>query len=284
VLIYLTGLGGFRQSNLFQVENLVSQGYIVVGLDQPYNAIAVKLPGGNVVYQMPESEILPSVYQSLGPSQDAPILNGQPQPEGIIPYLSHDATFALDQLTALNATSTNGILPGHLDLNHTGIFGVSLGAMTTAEVCHQDPRFSACLMMDAAMPADVAQPGLRQPSMWITRPAADMRLENSKAGGWPEKDVQQTLSTMQAAYAKSKPEHGYYVSIAGMFHHNYFDIPYWTPIMALAGQIGPINPQRGFDIINAYTLNFFDQKLKGQNSPLLNGPSHEYPEATFQKK
>ena len=36
VLIYLTGIDGFRSVSTFQVEELVSHGYIVVGIDQPY--------------------------------------------------------------------------------------------------------------------------------------------------------------------------------------------------------------------------------------------------------
>jgi len=35
VLIFLSGLGGFRQSNMAQVERLVSHGFVVIGLDQP---------------------------------------------------------------------------------------------------------------------------------------------------------------------------------------------------------------------------------------------------------
>ena len=45
VLIFLPGLTGFRRHNTFQVEELVSHGYIVVGIDQPYVAGGVSLPG-----------------------------------------------------------------------------------------------------------------------------------------------------------------------------------------------------------------------------------------------
>ena len=38
VLIFLEGLGAFRQMSTFQVEELVSHGYIVVAIDQPYTA------------------------------------------------------------------------------------------------------------------------------------------------------------------------------------------------------------------------------------------------------
>src|SRR5579863_299749 len=105
-------------------------------------------------------------------------------------------------------------------MHHVGAFGVSLGAIVVAQACHADSRLKACLMMDAAMPADVVQSGLKQPSIWLTRDASTMRLERERSGGWTEAEIHQTLSTMQAVYAKSQPGDGYYVDIPGMFHVN----------------------------------------------------------------
>ena len=45
-LIFLEGAFGFRQMNTFQVEALVSHGYIVAAIDQPYTAAAVVFPDG----------------------------------------------------------------------------------------------------------------------------------------------------------------------------------------------------------------------------------------------
>ncbi|HSX30037.1 MAG TPA: hypothetical protein VLE73_05765 [Candidatus Saccharimonadales bacterium] len=284
VLIYLTGLGGFRQASMFQIEALVSHGYVVVGLDQPYVSIATKLASGQIVYALPQDKALPAIYQSISPSKSAPSINGHSLPEGVIPYLAKDATFALDKITALNTASDKNILAGHLDLDHTGVFGVSLGAMAAGEVCHEDRRFDACLMMDAAMPQTVATSGLQQPSLWLTRPVGDMQAEGKRSDSWTDKDTELTLPTIQSAFNKSATGNGYYVSIAGMFHHNFFDIPSWSPALATAGLVGPINAQRGFDIINAYSLSFFDQTLKGQSQPLLLESSHSYPEVTLQKR
>jgi predicted dienelactone hydrolase len=47
VLIYLEGLTGYRQMSIFQVEELVSHGYIVVGIDQPGVAATVVFPDGH---------------------------------------------------------------------------------------------------------------------------------------------------------------------------------------------------------------------------------------------
>ena len=135
--------------------------------------------------------------------------------------------------------------------------------------------------MDAAMPADVVQMGLHQPGMWLTRPVNDMRLERIHSGGWSEKDIRQTLSTMQTTYAKAKPGSSYYVSITGMFHTNFTDAPYWSPFTSQLGLTGPIDGQRGFDILNAYSLAFFNTALKNQYSPLLAGLLKQYPEVNI---
>ncbi len=48
--------------------------------------------------------------------------------------------------------------------------------------------------------------------------------------------------------------------------------------------IGTIAPARGLQIVNAYTLAFFDRHLKGNTETLLDGPSSAYPEVTFTKR
>lgn len=279
VLIFLTGIFGFRQSNTFQIENLVSHGYIVVGIDQPYTAASVVFPDGHQITGWTHAQMDPFTNQSLSPVKPAPTLNGLALKNGNMPYLAQDVSFTLDQLTALNKADPNGILTGRLDLQRVGTFGVSLGAMVASEACHMDSRLKACLMMDAAMPADVVQAGLRQPAMWLTRPASDMRLEH-----WKASDITQTLNTMQAVFNEEPAGDGYYVSVPGMFHVNFTDAPYFTPLGPLLGFTGPINAQRGFDIVNAYSLAFFDQYLEGRPAALLDGPSKQYPEVIFEKR
>lgn len=283
VLLYLTGIDGFRSINTFQVEELVSHGYIVVGLDQPYVSVSVVFPDGHAITGWTKPQIQPLIDQSIRPAEKAPRVNGHPLQEGIVPYLAQDVSFALDQLTALDTADPNGILTGRLDLHHVGAFGISLGAMVVGESCYRDPRLKACLMMDAAMPADVVHAGLQQASMWITRDAHTMRLERQRSGGWSEADIQQTLTTMRAVY-RSLPGDGYYVQIPGMFHDNFTDLPYWSPIASQLGLTGPIDGQRGFDIVNAYSVAFFEKELKGQQTSLLQGPSKQFPDVQFETR
>ena len=276
VLIFLEGLNGFRQMNTFQVEELVSHGYIVVAIDQPYAAASVVFPNGHQVAGLSKNQMNPLVQQSISPVESAPILNGRMFNDGIIPYFAQDVSFTLDHLAALNQSDPNGILTGNLDLQRAGTFGVSLGGIVGSEACRLDPRLQACLVMDAPMPADVVKDGLLQPTMWIIRDAKTMQLE-----GWSQADINQTQTTMRAVFEKSPPGEGYFVQVLGMFHLNFTDTPYWSPIFSWMGITGPIDGQRAHDIVNAYSLAFFDRYLKGRPTELLDGPTTQYPEVLF---
>ncbi len=264
VLIFLSGRPGYRQSNTFQVEELVSHGYIVAAIDQPYAAAGVVFPDGHLVAMDPR------MYDPARPGHPAFYDSGH-----VIPYLAQDAIFALDQLAALNRADPTGLLTGRLDLQREGIFGISLGGIVTGEACRQERRLRACLVMDAYMPADVVQSGLQQPTMWISRDAQWMQRE-----GWAEADIDETQTTMRAVYDRL-PGDGYLVLLQGMFHVNFTDAPYFSPVGSQVGFTGPIDGQRGFDIVNAYSLAFFDKELKGEPAPLLNDPSRQYPEVNL---
>jgi predicted dienelactone hydrolase len=283
VLIFLEGLTGFREMNTFQVEELVSHGYIVVGLDQPGIAASVVFPDGHQIAGLSKPQMAPLYNQSLSPAKDAPQWNGQTFKDGIIPYFARDISFTLDQLAVLNTRDPQGLLTGKLDLEQTGIFGISFGGMVASQACEADPRLAACLMMDVAMPTNVVKNGLQQPCMWITRPASTMLLERQKTGGWQGQEIEQTLTTMRAVY-NQLPGDGYFVQVPGMFHIDYTDLDLLSPLSPAFGLGGPIGSQRAHEIVNAYSLAFFDKHLKGKPEVLLEGSSALYPEVIFEKR
>lgn len=275
ILIFLEGLTGARQMNTFQVQELVSHGYIVVGIDQPDAAAVVVFPDGRQIVVSPQ--FWPLYRQSISPGKQAPVINGRTFEGGIIPYLAQDASFTLDQLAALNHQDPNGILTGRLDLQHVGMFGMSLGAVVGGELCHLDARVRACLLMDAPLTADVVRSGLKQPTMWISRDIATMKRE-----GWSQTDIDETQGTMREVYDKL-PGDGYLVLVPGMFHLNMVDTPSYTPLTSLLGMTGPIDPERAHNIVNAYSLAFFDRYLKNLPTPLLDGPSKQFPKVLFER-
>lgn len=278
VLIFLHGFAGFRQHNTFQVEELVSHGYIVAAIDQPYAAASTVFPDGRQVVGLSRDEMSPLVRASYSPAEAAPILNGQPFQQGIVSYLAKDVSFTLDQLGTLNQADPDHILTGRLDLKHVGVFGPSLGGIVGAEACRLESRLRACLVMDAPMPTDVVQAGLRKPTMWITRDADTMRRE-----GWPQSEIDEHQKSMRAVF-DSLPRDAYFVQVRGMFHLNLTDFPLVTPLLPAMGVTGPIDAHRAHSIINSYSLAFFDQHLKAQPATLLDGQPGKYPEVVFEAR
>lgn len=294
VLIFLEGATGFRQMNTFQVEHLVSHGYIVVALDQPGAAAVVVFPDGQ---QAAGLTTLAQFKAALGPSyrparpavphdglQGLRLPNGRVlKDNSIVPYLAQDVVFTLDQLATLNRADPNSILTGKLDLQRVAVFGMSLGGIVVGEACRLDQRLRACLVMDAAMPTNVVKARLQQPSMWITRDANGMRLERQRAGGWPEVEIEAHQTSMRAVY-EGLSGAGYFVRIPGTFHFNFTDIPIWTPLAPQLGLAGPINAQRAYDMVNAYSLAFFDRHLLSRPAKLPDGQAGQYPEATLESR
>lgn len=306
VLIYLTGFSGWSSTNTLQVQELVSHGYVVVGLDQPYTAAAVTFPDGTVVQALDRARERKLVDQSIVPVNPALELNGLPLEDGIIPYLAEDVSFTLNRLADINAgrgeaaeladvdggdladadgnladadgnlAGEDGVLAGKLDLNSVGVFGVSLGAMAGAQSCHNDLRLKACLMVDAAMPVAVVESGLTQPAMWVTRDADVMRLEREKSGGWSEDEIRMTQHTMRDTFGKSTSPSKYFVDVPGAFHVDFTDAPLWTPINKQLGLSGPQGAQTP-EILGAYVKAFFDEALRSRPAPLLDGTLKPYP-------
>ncbi|MEO6014634.1 MAG: hypothetical protein ABIQ30_13740 [Devosia sp.] len=276
VLINPTGFSGFRAASLFWIEDLVSHGYVVVTLDQPGTAAATILADGKVVPMMPDKATFDTYMPlALSHSLDQTIdMHGVALPGGIIPFLADDLSFILDQLQLLDDDDP---LKGTLDLDLTGVFGMSLGGYVAPEACHRDKRFKACLAVDAGKSAVVANEGLDQPLMIISRDAEVMRQERSKAGGWPEPEIEHAIGSQRALFERNRGD-AYYVTMNGMYHVNWTDAPIWSPLVRWVGLAGPIDPYRGFALTNACTLTFFDHYLKGQTAPTICGLAGDQPD------
>jgi hypothetical protein len=74
------------------------------------------------------------------------------------------------------------------------------------------------------------------------------------------------------------------LKLAGVLHDNFGDYPLLTPLGALLPERGPLNGDATLHVVDAYILAFFDKYLKNQPSPLLNGPSADYPEVQYESR
>ena len=95
VLIYHTGINGCRQLNTFQIQELVSQGYIVAGLDNPGAVALVLFPDGTFIKGLPIEKNQALIHQSVEDLTDIPKLNGIEMKDGIVPYFAEDISFVI---------------------------------------------------------------------------------------------------------------------------------------------------------------------------------------------
>jgi len=133
-----------------------------------------------------------------------------------------------------------------------------------------DARCKVGLAMDGwyePLPQNILAEPLRQPFMFMQSETTMWKMDN--------------LARLNQLY-QNVTAPAYHLKFAGVLHQDFSDYPLLTPLSSpLMHERGTLNGDRTVSVINAYMLAFFDQYLKQQPAPLLQGPSRDYPEAQF---
>ena len=108
-------------------EDLASHGYVVVGLNHPYQVAAMSLTDGTV-----------AVYDAAD--------GGAASVASKIDERVADVGFVLDRLG--QEIARGGFLDGRVDLSRIGVLGHSNGGLTAAETCRSFVQVMACMNMD----------------------------------------------------------------------------------------------------------------------------------------
>jgi hypothetical protein len=146
-------------------------------------------------------------------------------------------------------------------MTRLGIFGQSFGGITAVQVCSVDDRCQAGINLDAGLPSDYTGRALDSP---LKQPFMFKLNEGAAYSGRTNPGVIKNTT--------------YRITIRGTTHFDFTDLFLYSPVLKFTKAFGPIDGYRMIKIINDYTLAFFDETLKGEMSPLLNGPSPDYPE------
>ena len=85
----------------------------------------------------------------------------------LIDIRAADTSFALDELSRLARIAPSSPLAGHLDLDHVGIAGHSLGGATAAQVMAGDRRFKVGVDLDGKLFGKEPAARLDRPFLWI---------------------------------------------------------------------------------------------------------------------
>jgi hypothetical protein len=77
----------------------------------------------------------------------------------------------------------------------------------------------------------------------------------------------------------------YSITVRGSRHNNFMDLSVFSPVLKyIGGLVGEIDGNKMLKIMNAYIVAFFDKHLRGIDSPLLNGPSPDFPEVILKAR
>jgi dienelactone hydrolase len=250
VILFSHGAGGHRSEATIVVQELASQGYVVVTVDHTYDAFT-EFPGGRLSVDRDDVSFTP--WDSTA-----------------------DIRFVLDRVEDLaagrNPDAAHRRLPAGLgaalDPRRIGMFGWSKGATATALVMNVDPRVRAGLSFDGPMES---QPRPTE----IDRPFMLMTAEFSRADAEAVAEFWALLRGWRLN-----------VRAAGAVHSSYIDHQWLIPQIGLSGDelesfIGTLEPGRAVRVQQAYPLAFFDLHLRHRRGRLLAGPTPAFPEVRY---
>ncbi|MFE9773548.1 alpha/beta hydrolase family protein [Streptomyces sp. NPDC005931] len=227
-------------------EDLTSRGYVVAVVDHAYEAGGVDFPGKGILPCM--------ACGKVGPTSFRPAAEGR----------AADLSFTLDQLIGNTSPWMHADM---IEKDSIGMAGHSLGGASTAATMAHDPRVHAGVNLDGPFIDSGSESGLSG------RPLLMLGTKADHSPGSEDK-------TWAAAWQKLE---GWkrWATVTGADHFTF------TDLAPLADQLGEDEPnalpgKRAVEITRDYVGSFFDEHLRGNDQPLLDGPSKAHPEVTFE--
>lgn len=242
-------------------EDLASHGYFVVGFDVPYRTSVTVEPDGKAILRSQQNnaeDLSGAAQQAVG--------------EKLVSAWSADMSFALDQLTQLNANDPSGRFRGRMDLNRVGVFGHSLGGAEALQFCNDDARCKAVADIDGAPIGSVISSGVAQPCMFLL---GDHSRE-------PAGEKTQVMGDIHSIYDRLPSDRRRWIEVRGANHFNFSDggVIRSHILMRMLRGLGvvPLDGPRQLEISTYYVTHFFDVYLRGAPLSKLDDLS-DYPEA-----
>jgi predicted dienelactone hydrolase len=281
VLIFNHGYMWHSSMYTAQMEHLASQGYVVFGIDFTYETLVSHFP--NEEKRLVNQVFVDTIWH--GVSYDYYIaMQDTFKQEAVLdkkiglmrrlmdytPFSSRvnhmalDVKFLIDEIEALN-TKASAPWKGRLDTARIGVLGHSLGGAVAGVACSIDPRIKAGMNMDGTQWGSLIGARLDQPFLYMT----------------PRRDSAY-FDLGHFVYALAAGHDFYTLTIEGTDHVNFGDLSFWSKLPAVTNA-GPMEGYRAINIINQYTLSFFDKYLKGKPSPLLDSVQKTYPEVQISR-
>jgi pimeloyl-ACP methyl ester carboxylesterase len=254
-------------------EDLASHGFVVVSIVHPFEAAGATLRDRRVVSMLDaDDKLRPQVAGVFGEwgQEDATMAavtqstDRQEQRRLLRRYLDGLAQTSIalrrwvDDVRAVvdlwpgTKGSVAASLRTRVDRSRFGVFGHSMGGVTSGEFCLRDARCRAVLNLDGIPQyGGMVDQKLKRPLMMVysARPGR--------------------LGASDPIYAPSASPY-YRADVAQTLHLDFSDMVLW-PALRERHATGAIDPVRAVAITRTLVRDFFRQELQGTRSPILSG-------------
>jgi dienelactone hydrolase len=267
VVFFTPGWGWIVTEYSYIVENLASQGFVVV---------AINPTGFTSVAVFPDRVIRPPRENSDGPRES--------YYSSRLTWWVDDVLFVRERVRALASDSTSPFAH-RLDFTKLGVFGHSFGGATAGQLLRIDTTFKAGANLDGAFWSGVAEAGVQQPFLLIGA-HSDYIIPKDSAD---RADFVGQIDHMRNGWASFMDHSPQAISIAlrGTHHGSFADIILTPPASLPAHRRdrvrNPADGARGLRIFGKYINAFFDYALNGRSSPLLDRAPADAPDLTVKR-
>jgi dienelactone hydrolase len=247
VLLFVPGLSWLASDYSVVIDDLVSHGYVVVGISPAGFSDPVVFPDGRIV------------HQSLGRGEKI----------GTDQSIAHDdALFSVRQIRRMNEA---GSLRGRIDTQRIGAFGHSLGGTTALVAASRDTSIRAAINIDGDPMGSVREARPRQPLLLISSesPTIDEAPSNPSAEHMElvrqglERSEKRRTDDWNAMSSQSVSARR--VIIPGAHHLNFVDAALASRLLSDKTvrwmKFGTIEPEQALATLSSMVRTFFDQSL-----------------------
>ena len=244
IIIFSHGFEGFRSQNTTQIQELVSNGYVVFSLDHTYDAVLTVFPDGR--------KISPAEQYCYGCDTEEFYDVFLPQ----INTRIADIRFLINQIEKMKTEEIQSNFSNIMDIDKLGVFGHSFGGGTSLAVTILDPRVKSCLSLDgwyAPVHPDIYNQGLSKPFLHLGQVA------------WDDEINYEILDKI----LKAKDDIGYKLSLEGAHHYDFTDSPHLSKLSSSFKLSSDLDSEEILEVTNTTVIGFFNTHLKLEDSNWL---------------
>ena len=258
LIVFSPGNNSTRFQNTAVIEELVSSGYVVIGVDHPYTSNDVAYTDGTIAYR--------SDGQLEVTSKDEFY-------EREINIRTEDLQFVIQYLKSDHLLTYASEIVKQIDFDQVGMLGHSYGGATIVETMAREPYIKVGVSYDGGLWGKAVEDGISQPLLYMSASQTldymdDTSIDNEETRSFVT-SVVSNLKTMQDKSTKNFV----FVLFEGYNHYSFTDIPLISPLFQRSHQSVTTTIQ--------YTKTFFDHYLKGSESSDVYTLINESNEATL---